>query len=264
MTEINSKKRALRANLLLLAISRRWLGIAITVISIYVTLPFVAPVLMHAGLRGPGGLIYTLYSPFCHQFAFRSFFLFGEQPTYPREITEIGAIPFEDAAIQSPEFVEVYARYAGIAPSAVTRADFDYFSPALQFASREFPGDNRMGYKVTLCERDISIYLAMLLGAILFRLVRRRLRPVPLLIYAILGLGPIGIDGFSQLLGYPPFNLWPARETLPAFRVVTGFLFGLMNVWLGFPYLEISFRETQEQIEDKLRRAGIHAGSGHN
>ena len=68
---------------------------------------------------------------------------------------------------------------------------------------------------------------------------------------------PIGIDGLSQLLGYPPFNFWPARETLPAFRIVTGVLFGLMNAWLGLPYLELSMRETREQIESKLKRAGF-------
>ena len=67
----------------------------------------------------------------------------------------------------------------------------------------------------------------------------------------------IGIDGFSQLLGYPPFNLWPPRETLPAFRVITGALFGIMNAWLALPYLEQSFRTTREQIEFKLARVGI-------
>jgi uncharacterized membrane protein len=254
---MSSQKWALRANLLVLGISRRWLTIAITIITIYVSLPFAAPLLMNAGLRGPGEVIYTLYSPFCHQFAFRSFFLFGEQAVYPREITDAGGISFEDAAIASPAFVDIFARYARMAPQTVTRADFDTFSPALQFAAREFQGDEYFGYKVTLCERDISIYLAILVGALLFTRVRRRLRPVPLFIYAVLGLGPIGLDGFSQLLGYPPFNLWPARETLPTFRVVTGILFGLMNVWLGFPYLEMSFRETREQIEAKLHQASI-------
>ncbi len=259
MTQTRSKKLALRSNLILLRISRRWLDIATVILAVYIALPFAAPTLMHLGLRGPGELIYTLYSPFCHQFAFRSFFLFGDQSTYPRETVGADGPTFEDTAIQSESFVELFARYASLAPEQVTRADLDPFSPALQFAARDFRGDAQMGYKVTLCERDISIYIAMLVGALLFRRVRHRLRPVPILLYAILGLGPIGIDGFSQLLGYPPFNLWPPRETLPIFRVVTGALFGLMNVWLGFPYLEMSFQETREQIEDKLRRAGIEA-----
>lgn len=259
MTTTSNRKWALRANLFLLGITRRWLGIATVIIAIYVSLPFVAPALMNAGLRGPGEVIYTLYSPFCHQFAFRSFFLFGEQSVYPRSITGTELTSFEDIAIQSDEFIEIFARLAGIRPEQVTRDALDPFSPALQFAAREFRGDEQLGYKVTLCERDIAIYSAILVGALIYRRVRRRLRPVPILIYIILGLGPIGLDGFSQLLGYPPFNLWPARETLPVFRVVTGAIFGLMNVWLGFPYLELSFRETREQIEEKLHRAHVQA-----
>lgn len=253
------KSWGLRANLALLAISRRWLGIATVAIGIYVALPFAAPTLMHLGLRGPGEAIYTLYSPFCHQFGFRSFFLFGEQSVYPRANTGTDLRPFEDYAVNDPYFRERFADYANISPADISRPMLDPFTVPLQFASRDFRGNETMGYKVTLCERDIFIYLAVFAGAILFRFVRRRLRPVPLLIYVILGLGPIGIDGFSQLLGYPPFsdwfNLWPARETLPIFRVVTGTLFGLMNAWLGFPYLEMSFNETRQQIESKLRAA---------
>jgi uncharacterized membrane protein len=120
-------------------------------------------------------------------------------------------------------------------------------------------GNKEMGYKMALCERDMFIYAALLLGGILYSIprVRRRLRPVPLWLYVFLGLGPIGLDGFSQLLGYPPFELWPARETLPQFRVLTGFIFGLMTAWLGFPYLDISMQSTRRQVERKLRSAGI-------
>ncbi len=258
MTETGTKTWALRANLLLLTISRRWLDIATVILAIYIALPFAAPALMNAGLRGPGSLIYTLYSPFCHQFAFRSFFLFGEQPMYPRELAGVDGTSFEDAALQSEEFTGLFADYAGLAPEEVTRADLDPFTVPLMYASRDFRGNDEMGYKMTLCARDIAIYIALFVGALLFRFVRHRLRPVPILIYIILGLGPIGLDGFSQLLGYPPFNFWPPRETEPIFRVVTGALFGLMNAWLGFPYMEMSFRDTREQIEDKLRRANIH------
>jgi hypothetical protein len=44
---------------------------------------------------------------------------------------------------------------------------------------------------------------------------------------------------------------------MPAFRVLTGALFGLMNIWLGFPYLEMSMRETRRELEAKLARVGI-------
>lgn len=264
MTEKKSRNKrfALRANLFLLRITRNWLRIAITILAIYVSLPIAAPTFMRLGLTGPGQFLYTLYSPFCHQFAFRSFFLYGEQPYYPREITNMQVRPFEDYAIESQQFLDSYSFYyarshSGTPPDTVTRADLEIFSPWVQFAARDFYGNDQMGYKTTLCERDMAIYIALLIGALIFTRVRHRLRPVPLIIYAILGLGPIALDGVSQLLGYPPFNLWPPRETTPLFRVVTGALFGFMNAWLGLPYLEMSMRETREDIEAKLQGAGI-------
>jgi hypothetical protein len=39
--------------------------------------------------------------------------------------------------------------------------------------------------------------------------------------------------------------------------VVTGALFGLMNVWLGLPHIERSMRETRREIEAKLAKAGF-------
>ncbi len=253
------RRAALRRDRLLLAICRRWLDLATLLLALYVALPFAAPLLLNLGLQRPGRIIYALYSPFCHQFAFRSFFIGGQQSVWPRELAGLEGMAFEDAALASPAFRELFARYAGLDAAAITRADLSTYTPALQFAARAFQGDEVFGYKLTLCERDIVIYLAMLGGAMLYRRWRTRLRPAPILLYVLLGLAPISIDGFSQLLGYPPFGLWPARETTPAFRVVTGLLFGLMNVWLGFPWLELSFRELREPLEARLtqsQRAG--------
>lgn len=237
---------AVRLNIWLLRAARNWLKIALTIIGIYVSLPFAAPTLMHVGATGPAQIIYTLYSPFCHQFAFRTVFLWGEQPFYPRETALTGGLrSFDSYASQLPEF------------NSYTDLSNPLQFARYQLASRAFLGNEQMGYKMTLCARDISIYLGLFIGGLGFALVRNKLRPVPLLLYIWLGLGPIGLDGFSQLLGYPPFNFWPPRETLPQFRILTGAIFGLMNVWLGFPYLERSMQETRQQIEDKLLRAGI-------
>ena len=68
----------LRSNIWLLKLSRRWLRVALVLIGLYAGLPWVAPTLMHFGLEGPAHLLYFAYGPFCHQFAFRSFFLFGD------------------------------------------------------------------------------------------------------------------------------------------------------------------------------------------
>jgi uncharacterized membrane protein len=250
----SSKSLALRLNLFLLRLSRNWLRVVITFLAIYVTLPFVAPTLMRLGLTTPGQILYTLYSPFCHQFAFRSFFLYGEQPAYPRSIVETSLKPFESYIADKPEFApnRVMGTFGPV-------GDIYAFSPGFQWAAREYVGNPQMGYKTTLCERDIAIYSCIFIGALVFTRIRHRLRPVPLLLYALLGLGPIAIDGLSQLLGYPPFNFWPPRETQPIFRVVTGALFGFMNAWLGLPYLEISMRDMRLEIEEKLRHAGIQA-----
>ena len=259
-----SKRRAQRLNIWLLKLSRHWLRVALILIGIYATLPWVAPTLMHFGLTEPAHVIYFIYGPFCHQFAFRSFFLYGDQIAYPRAISGTTLTPYETYIMKSPEFDQALSNWVG-QPGHSTFQSVDQFDPFLwtydlQFASKDFFGDPRMGYKLTLCERDIAIYTMLFIGGLIYSIpvVRRRLRPIPIWLYVILGLMPIGIDGFSQLLGYPPFSLWAPRETLPIFRVVTGSLFGLMNAWLAFPYLELSFRDTRIQLESKLARAGVH------
>ena len=257
------RQRALRLNRWTLSLARNWLRLALVVIGLYASLPWIAPTLMHFGLTAPARALYTLYSPFCHQFAFRSIFLYGDQAFYPRAVSGAPLGSFEEYAGQSDEWKQAVSHWVGLpGRSFFTSIDeFDPYiwSPDLQFAAREFLGDAQMGYKTALCARDAAIYAAVFFGGVIYSIpvVRRRLRPIPLPLYVLLGLAPIGIDGLSQLLGYAPFNLWEPRETEPVFRVVTGALFGLMNAWLGFPYLEESFRETRRQIEYKLARAGI-------
>jgi len=239
-----SQSWAIRLNQWTLSLSRHWLRWLLLLIGLYVGLPFVAPTLMHFGLTGPARLLYTAYSPMCHQFAFRSWFLYGEQPAYPRAQANVSGLkPLEDYA---PDV------NAGLSQPV----DLSQWTAQLQFLSRDFVGDQRMGYKVALCERDIAIYGALFIGGVIYCIpyIRRRLRPVPLWLYVLLGIVPIGLDGFSQLLGYPPFNLWPARETSPLFRTITGALFGIMNAWLALPYLEASARDMVIEIEDKFRK----------
>lgn len=262
MTSLNRSGRV-RLNVWLLKLSRRWLRVALVLIGLFAGLPWVAPTLMHLGFTGPAHVMYFVYGPFCHQYAFRSFFLFGDQPDYPREISGTTLTPYEDYISNSPEFRQALANWVGRPESYFDSVDqFDPYlwTFDLQFASKDFFGSPQMGYKLAICERDISIYSALFVGGLIYAIpvVRRRLRPIPIWLYVFIGIVPIGIDGFSQLLGYPPFNLWQPRETLPIYRVLTGVLFGLANAWLAFPYLELSFRDTRQAMEAKLRRAGIH------
>lgn len=257
------RQRALRLNLWTLRLARNWLKIALVAFGIFVALPWVAPALMHFGVTAPARVLYTVYSPFCHQYAFRSIFLYGEQAFYPRAVSGTSLTPYEEGVSASAAWKEAVEHWVGIPGRSMfmTADDFDPYvwSPELQFAAREFIGDAQMGYKTALCARDMLSYTMLFVGMVIYSVpvVRRRLRPAPILLYVLLGLAPMGIDGMSQLLGYPPFNLWQPRETEPIFRVITGGLFGLMNAWLGLPYLEASFQDTRRQIEIKLARAGF-------
>lgn len=254
MEQKPKRQFAVALNRGLLGLTRHWIRVVLIVLGLYAGLPWVAPVMMQVGWTGVGQVLYTLYSPFCHQFAFRSVFLFGDQPFYPRYNTGSYFTPYETYVQNLPDFAPTR-----VMPIFGPVGDVYGYAPGYQIASREFVGNAQMGYKTAMCARDVSIYGAMFFGALIYSIpvVRRRLRPCPLWLYVLLGLAPIGIDGFSQLFGYPPLGLWPARETVPEFRVLTGALFGLMNAWLGFPYLEMSMQEYREELEEKFRRAGI-------
>lgn len=242
---------AVRLNRWTLAGSRHYLKILLTIIAVYVTLPLAAPLLMRIGLNGPARVIYSMYSPLCHQFAFRSWFVFGEQYAYPRAIASVGGLrPYETYLAQVDQTLDEMVgtdpeRYAGLPGQPPELID-----------AKLFIGNEQLGYKVAVCQRDVGIYLGVLTGGLIYAIprVRRYLRPVPILLYALLGVGPIAIDGVSQLLSQAPFMLWPLRESTPLFRLVTGALFGLMNAWLAFPYMEASAREVIREIETKFER----------
>lgn len=256
--ETNRRSFAIRANIGVLRLTRNWLRIAMVVVGLYATLPIVAPTLMKIGATGAANALYTVYSPMCHQFAFRSIFLFGEQAFYPREISDSELGSYEDYINEIDDFYEGYeATIPGFAPpdpDDTTTLSRSFWEPA-----RFFMGNEQMGYKTAICARDVAIYLAVFAGVLIYSIprVRRRLRPLPFWMYILIGIGPIALDGGSQLLSYEPWNLWAIRETEPFFRVATGATFGLMTAWLGLPYVNMSMRDTRRAIEHKLAQAGI-------
>lgn len=217
-------------------LSKHYLLLINLFVLLYVGLPILAPALMKAGVTLPAKALYAMYSPLCHQFGFRSFFLFGEQPYYPlAEAGLSGVTTFEEATgIQDLDD-----------PMSVTRFD-----------ARKFVGNETMGYKVALCERDVAIYGGMLLFGLLFGLTGRRLPPLHWSLWLILGMGPIGLDGFSQL--FSQFNwalldmLLPYRESTPFLRALTGAMFGISTAWFAYPYIEESMRETRQFFVKKF------------
>jgi len=204
------------ANRLVLWIARHWLALFNTAWATYVILPFLAPVLMAAGWYAPARLIYCVYSFLCHQLPDHSYFLSGTNP-----------VPL------GPELMA-----AGAPPS----------NDLLLF--RTFIGNDAVGYKVALCERDIAIYASVSLAGILFALVRR-FRPLraPTLKVYVLFLIPIAVDGLTQLVGLRESNWW--------LRTLTGALFGIASVWLAYPYIEDAMQEVIE-IESQRQAPGPH------
>jgi uncharacterized membrane protein len=260
---LRSRRIGPRANRALYGFARHWLRFVLGFLLVYAGLPWVAPVLMYVGMTDTARAIYTLYTPFCHQFAFRSVFLFGEQPFYPRfNVGDPNFVPFETYAADLPEFDPnriAMMQMLGMTAGGGLVGDIYDFTVGYQAAAREFLGNPQMGYKTAICARDVAIYASMFFFGLLYAVpaVRRRIRPAPLWLYVLLGLGPIGIDGFSQLFGYVSDGTLPMRETLPIFRVLTGALFGMMNVWLGFPYMESMFADMRDEIRQKFKRAGL-------
>lgn len=211
-------------------ISRHYLLLLNLIIFLYVGLPFLAPVFMHVGATVPARVIYAMYSPLCHQFGFRSFFLFGQQTVYP--LKEAGLpklVDFETATgLQNLHDANSYSR----------------------LQARLYVGNETVGYKVALCQRDIAIYASILLFGLLFGLTGRRWPQLHWLAWLALGLGPIGLDGFSQLLSQFDLSalaaVLPYRESTPLLRTLTGALFGFFTAWFAYPNLDESMSETRQ------------------
>ena len=210
--------------------AKHWLFVVNLLFIIYLGLPFLAPVLLKVGARVPANIIYSAYSPLCHQLGFRSFFLFGEQPYYPRSAAGVpGVIPFGKA-------------------TGIDENDL--------LSARAFTGNDVLGYKVALCERDVAIYGAIIVFGFLYALTKRKIPPLHWALWLVIAIVPIGLDGFSQLFSQIPFpaiaSLLPYRESTPFLRVLTGFLFGFGTAWFGLPYVEESMRETRDLMDKKF------------
>jgi len=211
-------------------ISRHYLALVNGFMLLYFGLAMLAPVLMEVGATLPANVIYTIYKPLCHQFGFRSFFLFGEQPYYPLKEAGIpNVLTFE----QVTGFKDLHNP---VAPS--------------RLQARQFTGDDTVGFKMALCERDIAIYSAIFLFGVVYALTKRRIKPLHWTLWVLLGMGPIGLDGFSQLFSQMDWSFFaailPYRESTPFLRLLTGALFGVMTAWFAYPYMEESFGETRQ------------------
>lgn len=211
-------------------LTRHWLLTFAVAYGLWVWLPFLAPVFMHAGWVAAGNAIYFIYSFFCHQLPERSFFLFGARPMY--SLADIQA-----------------AGQATINPMLL----------------RKFIGSASMGWKVAWSDRMISFYTSIWLFAIVWKASPRQMRSLPWW-GLVLFLLPIVLDGGTHAVsdlagighGFRDANQWLVMLTQNAFppnfyagdalgsfnslmRLITGILAGLGIVWFAYPHVEASF-----------------------
>lgn len=224
-----------------LRFSRHWLGWFNLAWGTLNVLPWLAPVLQKWGFAVPARVLYTLYSFLCHQFANRSFFLFGPQVMYD---------------------------YDELLPSV----------PAIDTwrGLRAFTGSPVWGYKVAWSDRMVALYGGILLGGVLFALLRRYVK-LPHWSLLLLLILPLAIDGGTHTLsdwaglgqGFRYHNSWLAVLTgyrFPASfytgnklgtfnswaRLVSGLLAGLAVVWGAYPVFEDYFRDVRRTLEARL------------
>ena len=171
-------------------VSRHWLLSLNVACGAFIGGALAAPLMAVLGWHAAAGTLYAAYHLACHQWAFRSFFLFGSQAVYAeQQLADLGVDPFS------------------------------------------FVGSHSEGWKMAFCERDLAIYLGLLVAGLVYAR-RRHLQPAGFLLYGVLIL-PIALDGFTQLFGW--------RESTWDLRVGTGLLFGLASGWFVLPRLDASF-----------------------
>lgn len=171
-----------------------WLGFCNAAIAIFLAGAVAAPMLLAFKLTAAADTLYQAYHLTCHQWAFRSFFL---GPGAHNRGLPIAIYSADDLAAR------------GVDPFSTL-------------------GDASLGWKIAICERDLAIYLAVLLVG----LVYARRRQIPTLhpfAFVTLAL-PMALDGFTQLIGW--------RESTWELRVLTGSLFGLGCAWFVLPTLD--------------------------
>ena len=212
-------------NRLVFWLSKRWMLVLNAAAFAYVGLPMVAPVLLRLGAVWPGLVVNAVYRPLCHQLPHRSWFLFGP-------------------------------RFAYTLPELVARVGWDEL-PSLS-ALRDFVGNEEIGFKISLCQRDVAIYGMILLAGLVYSVLRRRqvpVRPLKWWAYVLVGVLPMAVDGGYQWLTYVVASFLPGlsivpHETTPLLRTITGALFGWATVWLAYPYVE----ETMDEFRETLHR----------
>lgn len=91
------------------------------------------------------------------------------------------------------------------------------------------------GYQICLCARCLAIYTTMLIVGLSLNFLRKRreIRNIPWWLW-FLAAAPMALDGFTQMFG--------ARESNLALRLLTGCIFGLGTALYALPQMDAATR----------------------
>ena len=207
-------------------IGRNGLSIFNTLFTVFIVLPWLAPVFMNWGWEPAARAIYLIYNPLCHQFPQRSYFLFGEQTMY--SLDEIGQV-------------------------------WPNSSNPLQL--RQFVGTPEMGWKIAWSDRMVSMYGGILIGSLIVSRFKRWLKPISPW-WTIVVIFPMGIDGVTHAIsdlfgfknGFRYHNTWLVNFTHNIFdstfyignaigsfnwwmRLLSGLIFGIGLMYIILPMI---------------------------
>lgn len=182
-------------------------------VSIILVGAFLPPVFAKFGWTGAATVGYWFYRFLCHELPYRSVFLFGLQPVYPLS-----------AAVMSPNQIS-YERM------------IDSDGAPLYRVAGSVVGNEFYGYKIALCQRDLAIYLAIIMFCLVFLMSGRTIPRIPVWAWLVFGCVPIGLDGITQMIPVLPLGT-RLRESTIFIRIITGFLFGFLTSWLILPTIE--------------------------
>jgi len=168
-----------------------------TTIAVVFVLPiFIAPFI------GPSNqqlfqTIHMLYGPTCHQLTSRSLCYF------PSNVTVANCFSTNEFSLSKQTIV--------------------------------YRDDLGKGYKFPVCARDVGIYGMALLSALLYPLIfKKDSLEVPPLIFFIVAILPVAVDGGMQLLGF-----WESTNQI---RIITGAIAGFAITFYAIPLLNRIFR----------------------
>lgn len=201
-----SDDQAGRLNQLFNQVGRNWLKLFNILFAIFFGVPWLAPVFMNWGWESAAQAIYFIYSPLCHQFPQRSYFLFGDQAMYSLD-----------------DIAKVW-------PNTTNPLEL-----------RQFIGTPEMGWKIAWSDRMVSMYGGILIGSLLVSAFQNWIKQISLWWLPIVMI-PMGVDGLTHAVsdlfgfqdGFRYHNSWLGSLTGQLFEQAfyVGNAIGSFNWWM--------------------------------